>query len=173
VEGERARGSGAAGALNRWSAALSFCRSLSARRTSSRVVVFSGPKHCLAEKPTEPDSSPCFLSRGSFRLLLQFPFCLLILLRSLLFLPFVLILLAFVSHGVTPSFRGPSPSPHHGTAVPSVLAVDTLHCSRRPTACVSAAARLTTNPFWRGRVGYCLLPLPPGCKGRPPSAERA
>ena len=26
------------------------------------------------------------------------------------------------------------------------------------TACASAAARLITNAFWRGRVGACLLP---------------
>ena len=44
----------------------------------------------------------CFLSRFSFRLLGQFIFCFLVLSAYLLLLTLVLILLAFVSHGLSP-----------------------------------------------------------------------
>jgi len=44
----------------------------------------------------------CFLSRGSFRLFLNLPFYLLVLLGCFLFPNLVLILLAFVSHRASP-----------------------------------------------------------------------
>jgi hypothetical protein len=51
----------------------------------------------------------CFLSRGSFRLLLKLPFYLLVLLGCLLFPNLVLILLAFVSQCVPPFQVVPDP----------------------------------------------------------------
>lgn len=57
----------------------------------------------LPTLPTgDPTSDEFFLSRGSFRLLLPLPFCLLFLLFELLFPTLVLILLSFVSHLVPP-----------------------------------------------------------------------
>ncbi len=50
----------------------------------------------------EADISPCFLSRGSFRLLRYLLFCLLILFVYLLFSTLVLILLALVPHCASP-----------------------------------------------------------------------
>jgi len=58
--------------------------------------------HDDVDRTGEADTSPCFLSRGSFRLLLQLPFCLLFLFAYLLFPTLVLILLAFVSHCIPP-----------------------------------------------------------------------
>jgi len=50
----------------------------------------------------DADTSPCFLSRGCSRLLLQLPFCPLVLFAYLLFPTLVLILLALVSHCLPP-----------------------------------------------------------------------
>ena len=58
--------------------------------------------HNDVDRTGEANTSPCFLSRGSSRLLLRLPFCLLLLLVYLLFPTLVLILLAFVSHCVPP-----------------------------------------------------------------------
>ena len=80
-------------------------------------------RHCLSirghnhvDHMGEADTSPCFLSRGSSRLLRQLPFCLLFLFVYLLFPTLVLILLAFVSHCVTSFSRCPSSSRREGAA---------------------------------------------------------
>jgi len=58
--------------------------------------------HNDVDRMDEADTSPCFLSGGSSRLLLQLPFCPLVLFAYLLFPTLVLILLAFVSHCLPP-----------------------------------------------------------------------
>jgi len=58
--------------------------------------------HDDVDRMGEADTSPCFLSRGSSRLLRYLPFYLLFLFVYLLFPTLVLILLAFVSHCVPP-----------------------------------------------------------------------
>ncbi len=58
--------------------------------------------HDHADRMGEANTSPCFLSRGSSRLLRYLLFCLLFLFVYLLFPTLVLILLAFVSHCVPP-----------------------------------------------------------------------
>ena len=58
--------------------------------------------HSDVDRMDEADTSACFLSRGSSRLLLQIPFCPLVLFAYLLFPTLVLILLAFVSHCLSP-----------------------------------------------------------------------
>ena len=63
---------------------------------------FRGNGHDDVDRMGEAETSPCFLSRGRFRGLLQFPFGLLFLFLYLLFLNLVLIFLAFVSHCVSP-----------------------------------------------------------------------
>jgi len=78
---------------------------LSPRKAHRRYTV----RHCLSikghdhvDRMGEADTSPCFLSRGSSRLLRYLPFCLFFLFVYHLFPTFVLILLAFVSHCVPP-----------------------------------------------------------------------
>jgi hypothetical protein len=58
--------------------------------------------HDDVDRMGEADTSPCFLLRGSSRLLRYLLFCLLFLFVYLLFPTLVLILLAFVSHCVPP-----------------------------------------------------------------------
>ena len=71
-------------------------------------------RHCLSikgyehvDRMGEADTSPCFLSRGSARLLRYLLFCLFFLFVYHLFPTLVLILLAFVSHCVPPFPVGP------------------------------------------------------------------
>ena len=88
-------------------------RSNSTQPTTPPLSILPAKRPCLSikghdvDRMGEADISTCFLSRGSFRLLRQLPFCLLFLFVYLLFPTLVLILLAFVSHCVPPFTVGP------------------------------------------------------------------